>query len=169
MRYFTDELCEEINCGVKERRKVAEKEWDKNAEEYNVLFNNMRYRLSKKFLRIYEKEANFHDYRLKEIEVIHGKYGFIDPVKVSLIIYNEINTWKLDYIKIEKISLNYKKINDIPSRAKEFYVGFDDFAYDEFLEVDDRTLSHEILFASGATLLIKFGKIFIKKLAGSNE
>ncbi|KOF55782.1 MULTISPECIES: hypothetical protein [Clostridium] len=165
MRYFTDELWEEINCGVKERREIAEKKWDKNAEEYRAVFNNIRYRFSKKFLKIYEKEANFHDYKLKEIKINHDKYGFKDPVKISLIINNEINTWQMDYTKIKKISLNYNKIGDILSRNKEFYVGFDDLSYDEFLEVDDKTLSHEILFASGATLLIKFEKLFIKKLS----
>lgn len=168
MRFFSNELCEEINSGVKERREAAEKIWNKNVKEYNILFNKVKCRLSKKFLKIYEKEDNFHDYKLKGISIIQGKYGFTNPIRISLVIYNEINTWQLDYTKIEKISIDYNKVDDIPSRTKEFYVGFDDFSYDEVLEVNDKILSHEILFASGTILLIHFNKIFIKKIKSRN-
>ena len=98
---------------------------------------------------------------------MHGKYGYVDPVKVSLIIYNESNEWQIDYVGIEKISLNYKKIESENLQYKQFQYGFDDFSYDEFFEVNDEIISHEILFASGAVFLIYFKKILIKKLVNT--
>lgn len=41
--------------------------------------------------------------------------------------------------------------------------GFDDYGYNEFLEVDDNILSHEVLFASGATILVHFKKLSIRR------
>lgn len=165
MRYFTDELWEEINSGDKERREFAEKQWERNVEEYAILFEKIKDRFSKKFLNIYTKEGNFHDYKLKEIKVLHGKYGYTDPVKVSITIYNESYTWQIDYVGIEKVTLDYKKSNNGSSHSRQFQYGFDDFSYDEFFQVNDRIMSHEILFASGATVLIHFNKIFINRLA----
>ncbi|WP_338552518.1 hypothetical protein [Paenibacillus sp. KS-LC4] len=34
--------------------------------------------------------------------------------------------------------------------------GMDDWGYDELLMMDEKTISHEILFASGSTFLIHF-------------
>lgn len=167
MRYFTDELWDEINSGIKERRELAEKQWRKNIEEYSASFEKIKHRFSKKFLGIYSKEENFHDYKLKKIEILHGKYGYVDPVKVSLIIYNELMEWQIDYVGIEKILLDYKKIENESSQYREFRYGFDDFSYDEFFEINDKVISHEILFASGAIFLIHFRKILIKKLANA--
>jgi hypothetical protein len=169
MRYFTDELWKEINSGIKERREFAEKQWERNVEEYAILFENIKHRFSKKFLNIYLKEDNFHDFKLKEIKVLHGKYGYTDPVKVSLVIYNESNVWQLDYVGIEKIALDYKKTENSSSHSRQFQYGFDNFSYDEFFQINDRIMSHEILFASGATLLIYFNKILIKKVAGTTK
>lgn len=44
------------------------------------------------------KDENFHDYKLKKIEILHGKYGYVDPVKVSLIICNELMEWQIQEV-----------------------------------------------------------------------
>ncbi|MEC0248191.1 hypothetical protein P4H65_20550 [Paenibacillus chitinolyticus] len=44
----------------------------------------------------------------------------------------------------------------------DYQRGFDDFGYQEFLEVDENTISHEILFASGAQVLIHFQRHSIR-------
>lgn len=166
MKYFTNQLWEEINCGIKERREIAEKQWKKNVEEYAKLFEGINHRFSKKFLNVYSKEDNFHDYELKEICVSQGKAGYSDPVKVDMIIYNQVNMWRISYTGIEKTSLDYFRICPSP---RHFQYGFDEYKYDEFYEINDKLLSHEILFGSGAILLIYFNKVSIKKITSIME
>lgn len=54
------------------------------------------------------------------------------------------------------------------NRKRHFQYGFDNYGYDEFLEVDENILSHEILFASDATILVYFKYISIKKVKENN-
>ncbi|MEQ8156035.1 MAG: hypothetical protein ABRQ25_14285 [Clostridiaceae bacterium] len=163
MRYFTTELWNSINSESKEEREKANLQWEKNDAEYYEIFQNVSKFLSKGFLKIYWQEHGFHDYKLRNFEVIHGEKGYVYPVEFSIVITNGDNVWNIVYKKIKKISINYQQQPDVLKRKKRVYEGFDDYGYDEFFQVDDKTLSHEILFASGATILIHFEKISIKK------
>lgn len=163
MRYLTDELWTKINSECKEEREKAGLQWDKNAEEYFKIFKNIEKLLPKKFIKIY-KQHSFHDYNLKKIEVIHGKQGYIDPVAVSIFVEEGGEVWNITYKKIKKISINYEQQPDVFGRKKRTYEGFDTYGYDEFFQVDEKTLSHEILFASGATILVHFEKISVNKI-----
>lgn len=60
-------------------------------------------------------------------------------------------------------TLRYKQVRNVqvnfPSDQPLFYEegsGLDDWGYDELTAADERFLSHEILFSSGATILIEF-------------
>lgn len=165
MRYYTDELWSRINSKIKEERENASLQWDKNDAEYSEIFKDVKELLPKKFLRIYLQEYGFHDYKLKNFEVIHGEEGYKDPVAVSIVITNTEKTWNIIYKKIKKIEVNYEQQPDVFKRKKRrTYEGFDDYGYDEFFQIDEKTLSHEILFASSATILIHFEKISISKI-----
>ena len=161
MRYFTNELWNGINSNSEDERKKAELQWDKNDKEYYEIFKIVKGLLPKKFMKIYEQEYGFHDYKLRNFEVIHGEEGYVDPVEFSIVITNGDNVWNIVYKKIKKISINYEQQSDMIKRKKRVYEGFDDYGYDEFFQIDEKTLSHEILFASGATILIHFEKISI--------
>lgn len=161
MRYFTNELWNGINSNSEDERKKAELQWDKNDKEYYEIFKIVKGLLPKKFMKIYEQEYGFHDYKLRNFEVIHGEEGYVDPVKFSIVITNGDNVWNIVYKKIKKISINYEQQSDMIKRKKRVYEGFDDYGYDEFFQIDEKTLSHEILFASGATILVHFEKISI--------
>lgn len=165
MKYFTDELWNEINSDSKEKREEASLQWEKNAEEYYKIFENIEKLLPKKFLKLYLKENGFHDYELKNYQIIHGKKGYKGSVAVSLVITNTEHTWNIVYNKIKKIAVNYEQQPDIFERKKRReYRGFDDYGYNEFFQIDEKTLSHEILFASGATILVHFEKISIVEI-----
>jgi len=163
MRYFTDELWSGINSDLQEERKKAKLQWEKNDREYSEIFKTVKELLPKKFLKIYEQEYGFHDYELKNFEVLHGEKGYKDPVAISIVITDNIKTWNIVYKKIKKITLNYKQQPDLFNRKRRTYDGFDDYGYDEFFKVNEKTFSHEILFASGATILVHFEKITINK------
>jgi len=164
MRYFTDELWKGINSDSKEEREKSNLQWDKNDEEYYKIFEKVEKLLPKKFLKIYKQEYGFHDYELKNYEVIHGKQGYKDPVAVNIVISNTEKTWNIGYEKIKKIVINYELQPDVFGRKRRReYRGFDDYGYNEFYQINEKTLSHEILFASGATILVHFEKISINK------
>lgn len=168
MKYFTDELWNGINSEVKEIREKSKLQWRINDNIYFKIFQEVKKLLPKNFLKIYTKEYGFHDYKLKDFEIIHGEKGYTDPVAINILISNKEKTWKLTYKKIKKIVINYKQQPDIFNRKRREYEGFDDYGYDEFFQVDDKILSHEILFASGSTILIHFEKISIIKIASFN-
>ena len=165
MKYFTSELWEKINSDSSEVREQAKARWGVNNKEYSQLFEKIKYRLSKKYLKTYLNEHGFHDYNLIRFEVIHDKSGYKEPVEIRMIITDSINTWDIVYKCIKKLGIDYAS-NPVamPGKKKKYYDGFDNIGYNEFFEVDERTLSHEILFVSGATILIYFEKILVKRM-----
>lgn len=120
---------------------------------------------SKKVCKKDTKECCFHDYNLKNFQIIHGKERFSNPVSVLLQVCSRENAWEIIYKGITKIQIDYGDENSTKkNKSREFQYGFDDYIADEFLEVDDNTISHEILFASFATILIHFRRISIKRI-----
>lgn len=166
MKYFTDELWSKFNSDSKDERSEAELEWEKNNKEYSIIFEAIKNRFSKKFLKTYLNNYGFHDFHIKEFQIVHKEYKCKNPISINLIITDEINIWKITYKYVRKISVNYQEEIMQQNDWWNGRVGFDDWGYDEFLPIDEQTLSHEILFASGSTILVHFkkGNIFINKV-----
>ena len=57
----------------------------------------------------------------------------------------------------------FKSVFDFPSDSPLWGNNTDDWGYDEILEIDEKTLRHEVLFSSGTTILIEFEKFSFKK------
>ena len=154
MKYFTPELWSKAGSPDKQEREASHVKWDKNAKEYSLIFDKIKNRLLKKFLKVYFENKGFNDFRLIEFSLSQaiGKKG--NPQSVQI----DIETPFDKRFKVKRFRLTYKQ----PTKFEVKYSdemgcnGFDDYGYDEFLSVDERTLSHEILFASGATILIHF-------------
>lgn len=136
-------------------------EWGKNNKAYSIVFEEIKNRVSHEFLKTYLNNHGFHDFQITKIEVLDSTNGFKNPISIDIYISEEEDTYKITYRNIEKFNINYQE--DEESEEK---TGFDDWGYDEFLPVDEQTLSHEILFASGSTILIHFKNknIFITKV-----
>ena len=168
MKYFKAELWSGYNSDIEEIFEEAKKQWEINNKEYAKIFEIVKQRLPKAFLKIYMREHGFHDYHLRNFQVIHEKEGFRNPIEVSIKIENGEKAWNIMYKGVTKVQINYEaeQVNEI--RKRRFQRGFDDFGYDEFIEVDDNIISHEILFASNATILVYFKHISIKKIKENN-
>jgi hypothetical protein len=152
MRYFTDDLWSKINSTSQKERDEAIFEWNINDKEY-----------SKKFLKTYLFNHGFHDFELKNIELKHKKYGYYKhPISVDIYVTDDIDTYKITYKCIKKFNVSFEEIEQGWSGRR----GFDTWGYSEFLPVNEQTLSHEILFASGSTILVHFknNNIFIEKI-----
>jgi hypothetical protein len=147
MQYFRLDLWQDINSESDAERKAADIQWDENLEKYTKRFEKLSRRLSKSVVNFY-KTSSLHDYKLEDIQINHElkKYKYL--VNVNIVLNNGISKLALKYRNVKKIEMNY---NDA-----QFDRGFDDVGYEEILDVDERILSHEILFASGATILIHF-------------
>lgn len=160
MKYFTNELWSKLNSNSQKERDEADFEWDRNYEVYSEIFESVKIRFSQKFLKTYLKNHGFHDFRVKNIVLTHKEYGVKNPISIDIYVTNSVDTFKITYKHIKKFNVNYEEAEVWGDRR-----GFDDWGYDEFLPIDEQTLSHEILFASGSTILIYFknGNVFVTK------
>lgn len=113
------------------------------------MFETTTERLSKKFLNTYFRNHGFHVCQIRNVVLTHQEHGIKCPLSVEVYIAHASKIFKITYKNITKFYINYD--NDIKDTS-----GFDDWGYDEFLPIDEQYLSHEILFAPGATILIHF-------------
>ncbi|MGH4124341.1 MAG: hypothetical protein ACREV6_15550 [Clostridium sp.] len=91
----------------------------------------------------------------------HTLNGAKSPCSSSIFITYRTTTWKITYKNVVKFSMNYEQWE-----GEGTCIGFDDWGYDELIPVNEDILSHEILFVSGATILIYFknNKILLSKV-----
>jgi len=135
-----------------------------NRQEYSRQLEELQPRLSEKAYRFFTDES-LHDGRLLAFSAgdsifhdIHGSEKFdinVHKVTVEMRVLGS----NLDVL----YTLNYEKVKsllfDYPSDEPLFHhegghIG--DWGYDELTAVDDNYLRHEILFASGTSILIEF-------------
>lgn len=146
MKYFTPEL-----WGSNDKN--SDLIWKKNCEEYMQIYNRIKKRLPKQFLKTFNENDGLHDFDLKSISVVQSEYkkNIHNPVTVHVDLESPDivdAVFRITYKYPELFETHYVNVNN--------NLGFDDYGYSEFLPIDKRTLSHEILFASGATILIHF-------------
>ena len=82
------------------------------------------------------------------------------PVRIQLTILDAMDqvVWRLAYRTLRRTVVDY------PSEQPLFYQkggGFGDFGYHELSDAGSGFLQHEILFASGASLLFEFANVEI--------
>jgi hypothetical protein len=108
MIYFTSKLWSKYSGASHVERPKVELEWDKAVKEYNESFEMIKDRFSKKFIDIYYANSEFHDFHIKEFQMIHKDYRCKSPISINLIITDEINTWKITYKHVKNISIKVK-------------------------------------------------------------
>ena len=143
MKYFTADLWNKIQ--YPETYAEASSQWDINLAEYMKVYNSIKHRLPTEFLNTYHQYEGFHDYHLESIKV--NNYENKSDPSVEIIISEFGNSFLITYKDVSRFRTSYEKGN---------WAGFDDWGYDEFLPVDNKYLTHEILFASGSSILLQF-------------
>lgn len=154
------DLWERVNSKAEAERIKAELEWDKNDKNYAKTFQSLKNRFSPELLKIYMDNHGFHDFYLVDINIVNEKLGLKKPIQIKITVTDSQKVWEITYNGIKQLLINY----NLNNKPLGFGKGFSSWGYDEFLEVDERTLSHEILFASGASIRILFEKIKIKEV-----
>ncbi|MCK9860475.1 hypothetical protein [Paenibacillus sp. ATY16] len=93
---------------------------------------------------------SFHEYNLKEYKLVQAEVHDEKIIDLYITVKGAQDEWTLVYNHISRIGITMDPPDLLDRR------GFDDWGYDELLIVDEKTLSHEILFASGAVFLVHF-------------
>jgi hypothetical protein len=156
MKFYKYNLWISLDSENQYERENAEKEWEYNICEYIKNFEHTKRRLTKKFLKVYENHDGFHDFRFKKLSINNRGRNVGDPTNIALYIVNRKEVYKIIYKGVKKFSTGYEQ-----GAGQR---GIDDLCHDELLVVDDKLLSHELLFASGTTMLFWFQKISLEKL-----
>ena len=156
------------NSEDKEFSDWARKSTDENFKIYAERLEKLRPRLKE---RNYEFFKNgLHDGRIISFSVGEGLY--LDLEKNSWL---DINDFSETHVQIKVIDayfeaiydLKYERVSkvifDFPSDSPLWGYSIGDWGYDELAEIDEKTLRHEVLFSSGTTILIEFGKFSFRK------
>lgn len=172
MQFFTKELWSHA--------RDAHSEWQRAIDKYLSQLENLRERLSIETFRFFSGD-DLHDGELLEISVVDGsrpaplhapRRPWLSPrnhpVKavVTALDANEKYVWVLSYENVRRILVDY------PSDAPLFHSegeGFGDWAYHELTDADGGFLRHEILFATGATLLLEFKSVDLRCTPRTNR
>lgn len=155
MQYFTPDLWSMLNSFSQVERAAANEEWDKRYQAYSQRFTKVLERLPKAVSGYYASRS-FHDFNLLKLEVVEEQKKYTKVPSIYLYLTDYTSTYLLKYSNPIEFSVAYSKA----------VRGFDDLGYEELLDVDADSLSHEILFASGATIFIRFSdkSISLKKM-----
>ena len=146
MNYFTEEMWLSLNIGLEVNENRVR--WYENEKKYRKILASISGRLHVKTYK-YFSQIGFHDFRLEKMELIHNEYGKKPVVQVILYVTYDENTFRIHFTNVLKLEIK---------AAENFcsYRGIDDWGYEEILPIDDKTLSFEVLFASGTTIYIAF-------------
>ncbi|MFD2115282.1 hypothetical protein ACFSTH_07145 [Paenibacillus yanchengensis] len=150
MKYFRNDLWDDINSLDIEKSKRAKDKWEASAEVYWEQYDRlMSTRLNEKTFNALN-DNKFHDCRVIECKITQGDIQFPYSSSFAIVVEFGDEDWIIEYRKV--ISLSIHIYEDFNGRSN----GFEEWGYHELLPVNDRMLSHEILFSSGATIKVTF-------------
>ena len=175
VKFFTKELW--LSGQQPENLERYSRDWQKVYEEYRAQLQKLQPRLANDVYDFFA-EADVHDGELTDLSVSDGrKPGPVlsesktpwtelknYPVAVTLEVLesDEKITWRLSYKKVRRL------VVDFPTQEPLFYgpgEGFGDWGYHELSDAGDGFFRHEVLFATGVSLLFEFKEISVSSSA----
>jgi hypothetical protein len=171
MKYFTPQMWLGFNGP---RSKAALGTWGRRFEAYQTNLKSILPKLNFGSRRFFQNALVLHDGTLTRMEVgdrirdADGKTtrGIANRRRlvVRLFVLSDRvdqHCYTLEYKDINKIELNY------PGKIKLFPIGLfsnlGDWGYDELTSVANGLFRHEILFSSGATIIIDFRRVSVHR------
>lgn len=142
---------------------------------YRADLDALRDRVSPEVFAFFS-EADVHDGELLSLTVLDGNRpappglparewtyqpGF--PVRAKLRVMDAYDrlVWTVDYADIRNVILKYSAEADLFPSGSGGGFGFGDWGYHELRDAGDGFLAHEVLFATGSTILIEFRSITV--------
>lgn len=152
MKYFTDDI---MKISIFDEDEETEGKWLSANKEYHASLDLLRNRVSKSVWRI-AKENIFHDARFIRFDIEEGN-SKIHPTVIKLLYLKKGKNLLFVYNKVRCFRASFNEQHGID------YLGIHDCIYSELLSVDNKTLSHELSFSSGARFYFEFEKVFLKR------
>jgi hypothetical protein len=177
MRYFTRRQHEAYNSSDPDIAAAASAEFNRSCDLYRRQFNALKHRLPDDVWTFFDS-VSLHDGTLvalrvgDDIDKRFPTYRSILVNKRQLSVALEV----LNHDETRLFALRYERLHrvafDFPT-ADPWYLRFadrgsnpiDDWMADEVTAVDENVLRHEVLFSSGATLLLDFELISVRSTA----
>ena len=171
MKYFTKELWAAGNSRREGACDWSYEQGKLNTEEYYRQLERLRPRLSEEAYGFFTAE-DVHDGRLLEFAagdgVAHDASGpakfdinaHKTSARIKLLGPNLDVLYTLKYTKVRRVVFDYPTSEPL-FHSEGRHIG--DWGYHELTPADDRYLRHEILFASGTTILIAFRHFSFKR------
>lgn len=97
MRFFKPELWIITQDLRLSRDNPYIQEWTNNFELYELEYKKSKQLLSKKFIRIYEREGKFHDWNISKYSYVNSHNRVNDHFYIGIYYLN--NSYTLDFIK----------------------------------------------------------------------
>jgi hypothetical protein len=171
MKYFTPQMWSGFNSP---RSKAVLGTWDRRFEAYQKNLKSILPKLNSGARRFFKNALVLHDGTLTRMEVgdrivdAEGKTtrGIVSRRQLTVrlfVLSDRVDQlcYTLQYKNIERIELNY------PGKTKLFPVGMftnlGDWGYDELTATAKGLFRHEILFSSGATIIIVFRQVAVRR------
>jgi len=168
MKYFTAQLWADINSP---NSNSAAKQWDENVENYREALTAILPKMNPHARRFF-RDMSLHDGTLTltelgdRIDDTDGNWQRGDVKHRKTDVRLRVLSAEGDFI----FTLQYKKVTRVEVRFPGevlFPAGrwpnFGDWGYDELAEVEEGIFRHEVLFSSGATILIEFARFSFKR------
>jgi hypothetical protein len=174
MRYFTRQQHEACNSTNRDIAAAAIAEINRSCELYRGQFDSLKTRLPEDVWTFFDS-VSLHDGTLLALRVgddIDKRF----PTYRSLLVNERHLSVELEVLNHEEtllFALRYDRLHrvafDFPT-AEPWYSRYadrgsnpiDDWMSDELTAIDERLLRHEVLFSSGATLLLDFETISVR-------
>lgn len=164
MKYFTKEIWAGHNSSDGAESQRAYEQSERNTREYLRQLDQLRPRLDEQTHRFFTAE-NLHDGRLLSFTSGDGvEHDVYDPEKFDINAHEVSVRMRVLGDNLDVLyTLSYKGVRrvlfDYPTDEPLFHeegAHIGDWGYDELTAADAEYLRHEILFASGTTILIEF-------------
>jgi hypothetical protein len=177
MRYFTRQQHDAVNVPDQHAAIAALDEAKRSSELYRRQLEGLKTRLSEGSWDFFDS-VSLHDGTLlamrvgDDIDKLFPTYKSILvnrrhlSVELEVLSRDETQIYTLRYDRLRRVLFDfpsshpwYFRYSDVGSNP------IDDWMADELISVDEQVLRHEVLFSSGATLLVDFEKISVRAAA----
>jgi hypothetical protein len=169
MKYYTPELWIGLNdsdVSIEESDRL----WDEIACKYIEQLQLLKPRLSARNYHFF-RHVSLHDGLIVSFNVmnkttqmmkVNNSYrrakSYKNPITIQIEVLSGEYLYFLTFSKVSSFNVSYPKDPLLPGPN-----GFGDWGYAELSSLDAETLSYEVLFSTGATILVEFSTFSYKK------
>ncbi|MBE0537421.1 MAG: hypothetical protein IH624_17295 [Phycisphaerae bacterium] len=163
MKYFTKDICSfDLNSGDPEKLRKATEKGEVNLRKYRASLNKTLSRMPKKYWSFFERNCQLADGQVHKILLsnVHLTTKCNNYLEIYVDDPESCGLYILKYANVRKCVFDYPSKLPIYEDGRW---GYGDWFADELTLSKDDWFIHEIVFNTGATLLIEFEKFSLSR------